>query len=80
MCRDHITEFFLPQFINTVAGQQVAPTGTGPNSRTEEVRAYKCKHPVDDRYVILVDTPGLDDIDQTDFTVLDAVRKWLDDT
>ncbi|KAF5322198.1 hypothetical protein D9619_000405 [Psilocybe cf. subviscida] len=68
------------EFINTVAGCHVAPTGADLNSCTDAVRAYKCKHPVDDRYVILVDTPGLDDSDRTDFAVLDAVTKWLHET
>ncbi|KAF5320958.1 hypothetical protein D9619_000391 [Psilocybe cf. subviscida] len=65
------------EFINTVAGRQVAPTGADLNSCTEEVRAYKCKHPVDDRYVTLVDTP---DSDRTDYIVLDDVTKWLHET
>jgi hypothetical protein len=47
-------------------------------SCTQEVRAYSCLHPNGSgRKVILVDTPGFDDTDRTDYDILRDIAQWL---
>ncbi|KAI1743882.1 P-loop containing nucleoside triphosphate hydrolase protein [Xylaria scruposa] len=49
------------------------------NSCTQEVREYSCTH-FEDVDVRLIDTPGFDDSDRSDASVLKDVSQWLGET
>ncbi|KAF9004220.1 kinase-like domain-containing protein [Cyathus striatus] len=68
-------------FINAVLGHDVAIVGRSMDSCTQDVRAYGCLHPDGSgRKVIMVDTPGFDDSERTDYEVLKDIVNWLADT
>ncbi|KAF9004231.1 hypothetical protein BDQ17DRAFT_1305004 [Cyathus striatus] len=68
-------------FINAVLGHDVAIVGRSMGSCTQDVRAYGCLHPDGSgRKVIMVDTPGFDDSERTDYEVLKDIVNWLADT
>lgn len=47
-------------------------------SCTQEVRAFGCLHPNGSgRKIVLIDTPGFDDTDRTDYDILRSITQWL---
>jgi hypothetical protein len=58
----------------------VAVVGDDLDSCTQVVRAFGCLHPRTGRKVILIDTPGFDDIERTDHNTLKAISRWLEQT
>jgi hypothetical protein len=71
------------QFIRVAAGENIAPVYPGLAGSTSTVKAYRVEKPSiqdpgDPRAsVILVDTPGLDDMD--DLVILEKIRSWITD-
>lgn len=67
-------------FVQTVAGDrfQTEEIGHQLRSATSDVQAlritFKCG---DNRNLVLVDTPGFDDTHKTDFQILEAIVRWL---
>ena len=59
----------------------VGNVGRGLNSCTQKVKAVGCLHPDGKgRKVVLIDTPGFDDTERTDYEVLKAIAEWLKNT
>ena len=66
------------QIIDTLAGQPGRRSGKQLASCTTEVRAVRLhNHPSHGDRLVLVDTPGFDDANKSDFEILDMVSKWL---
>lgn len=69
------------QFINQVFGCKVAEVHDELESCTQTVRAFGCMHPHQTgQKVIIVDTPGFDDSNRTDFEILEELAQWLENT
>lgn len=48
------------------------------DSCTQEVRAFSCLHPNGSgQKVVLVDTPGFNDTERTDYDILQNIALWL---
>ena len=59
----------------------VAIVGDNLVSCTQEVRAFGCSHPDrSGRKVVLVDTPGFDDTERSDYDILNVIALWLEQT
>jgi predicted GTPase len=59
----------------------VADVGDALNSCTQEVRAFGCLHPDGSgRKVVIVDTPGLNDTERSDRSILETIAQWLEQT
>ena len=59
----------------------VAVVGDDSESCTQGVRAFGCLHPDrSGRKVVIVDTPGFNDAQRTDYDVLEIIARWLDQT
>ena len=65
----------LNQFINLASGSKL-DVGTSLKSCTEEVQVSK-QFTVDDRPVVLVDTPGFHDTFKSDMDVLNSIAQWM---
>ena len=66
------------KIIDTLAGQPGKRSGKQLESCTTEVRAVRLhNHPSHGDRLVLVDTPGFDDTNKSDFEILDMVSKWL---
>ena len=63
------------QFIN-LASESKLEVGTNLKSCTEEVQVSK-QFVVDDRPVVLVDTPGFHDTFKSDMDILNSIAQWL---
>ena len=73
----HVFTCFL-KIIDTLTGQLGKRSGKQLESCTTEVRAVRLhNHPVHGDRLVLVDTPGFDDTNKSDFEILDMVSKWL---
>jgi hypothetical protein len=61
--------------------QNLAVVGHGLISCTAEVQVFACYHPDrSGRKFVLVDTPGFNDTEKSDYQVLKTVAKWLEQT
>ncbi|KZP03679.1 hypothetical protein FIBSPDRAFT_704956, partial [Athelia psychrophila] len=58
-------------------GQDGSSIGHGLQTQTSEVRAVRCLHPVDQRPVIFVDTPGFDDTYRSNIETLSLIAGWF---
>ncbi|KAG7284892.1 hypothetical protein NEMBOFW57_009507 [Staphylotrichum longicolle] len=64
-------------FISNLAARDYqSSVGHGLSSRTQEVVEADCS--IDGCSVVLVDTPGFDDINHEDGTILSRIGQWLD--
>jgi len=50
------------------------------DSCTQAVRAFGCLHPRTGSNVVIIDTPGFDDSKRTDYDILKAISRWLEET
>ncbi|KAG6843382.1 hypothetical protein H0H87_005251 [Tephrocybe sp. NHM501043] len=65
-------------FINKVVGEDVAAVGHGLKSQTMGVKAYPFHNPgYPKNRIMLVDTPGFDDITTKDSDILRRIGAWL---
>ncbi|KZP31940.1 hypothetical protein FIBSPDRAFT_713097, partial [Athelia psychrophila] len=64
-------------FIEHATGQSVSSIKHGLESQTDCSRAVRCKNPRDGGFVILVDTPGLDNPHKTDIEVVIEIADFL---
>ncbi|KAG6814645.1 hypothetical protein H0H87_008295 [Tephrocybe sp. NHM501043] len=66
------------RFINKVVGKDVAAVGHGLKSQTTGVKAYPFHNPgYPTHRIMLVDTPGFDDIATKDSDILRRIGAWL---
>ncbi|KAH8825830.1 P-loop containing nucleoside triphosphate hydrolase protein [Flagelloscypha sp. PMI_526] len=65
-------------FINLVSGSNLR-VGTGLNSCTSSIQLSE-PFELDGRSVTLVDTPGFDDTDTSDFDILNMISEYLSDS
>jgi hypothetical protein len=68
------------QFVNTAAGRTEVVVGDDLKSRTRTVQPIRCLHPDGRRNIVLVDTPGFDDINISDSQILRIIANWLKET
>lgn len=66
------------QFISTATGRD-SPLDHGLDPVTSQISAVRNSSP-GPTDVVLVDTPGIDDIDLSDLQNLELVSDWLQDT
>ncbi|KAJ7587373.1 kinase-like domain-containing protein [Mycena floridula] len=65
-------------FINYAMGRTVAAVSHGMDSGTKKIQAFTCVHPDGSgRRIVLVDTPGFDDSEKSDYEILVALSQWL---
>ncbi|KAJ7572926.1 kinase-like domain-containing protein [Mycena floridula] len=65
-------------FINHAMGRMVTAVGHGMASGTDKIQAFTCNHPDGSgRRIVLVDTPGFDDSEKSDYEILVALSQWL---
>jgi len=64
-------------FINHATRQGGQGIGHSLKSQTSEIRAVRCKHPVDQSSVVFVDTPGFDDTHRSDIEILSQIAGWF---
>jgi len=68
----------IAQFINTAAGQEHTTVGHDLRSCTAEIVPVCVAYPaVPDARVVFIDTPGFDDTNVSDITILERVSEWL---
>ncbi|KAF8959522.1 kinase-like domain-containing protein [Flammula alnicola] len=68
-------------FVNTVMGRTVATVDGRFESCTQDVQTFGCMHPNGNgQKIVIVDTPGFDDTNKTDYEVLEEIAKWLEQT
>ncbi|GLB39663.1 putative protein with domain-containing protein [Lyophyllum shimeji] len=68
-------------FINTATKQSAVVVGNDLESCTQDVQAITYPHPDGSgRRVVLVDTPGFDDTERTDYQVLELIANWMKET
>jgi GTPase Era involved in 16S rRNA processing len=66
------------QLINTAAGQERTNVGHDLQSCTAEIMPVCATYPADpNAHVVFIDTPGFDDTDVSDITILERVSEWL---
>ncbi|KAF7966370.1 hypothetical protein HWV62_38917 [Athelia sp. TMB] len=64
-------------FIDYASRQGGQGIGHTLHSQTSDIRAVRCKHPIDKSSVILVDTPGFDDTNKSDIIILGEISQWF---
>ncbi|KAF8159709.1 hypothetical protein B0H34DRAFT_858458 [Crassisporium funariophilum] len=65
-------------FINIAAGiEEATVVGHGLKSCTQNVQVVHCFDKVQNRRVVLVDTPGFDDTNLSDLDILKLIATWL---
>ncbi|KAK4107092.1 P-loop containing nucleoside triphosphate hydrolase protein [Canariomyces notabilis] len=62
-------------FINTATGQDVVKTSSGSKPCTQDPKAIEFR--LDDRTVVLIDTPGFDDSKRSDVRILEDIATWM---
>jgi predicted GTPase len=67
------------QFVNRASGSDLQAVGRGLKSCTTEVKSTPAFF-VNQRRVMLLDTPGFDDTDKSDFDILEEIAKYLTST
>ena len=70
-----LTEISCSQFVNTASGSSLR-AGTGLELCTTEIQLSD-EFVVDGRKVVLIDTPGFDDVTQSDTDVLKTIAVFL---
>ena len=65
------------QFINKAAGIEETEVGHDLKSCTRQIQVVRCLDAQQDRRIVLVDTPGFDDTNISDFNILQVVADWL---
>ncbi|KAJ7587383.1 kinase-like domain-containing protein [Mycena floridula] len=65
-------------FINHAMGRTITAVSHGMASGTNKIQAFTCSYPDDSgRRIVLVDTPGFDDSEKSDYEILVALSQWL---
>ncbi|KAF7966177.1 hypothetical protein HWV62_39756 [Athelia sp. TMB] len=64
-------------FISKAIGGDQETIGYRLKSHTRNIQALRCRHPLDCRSYVLVDTPGFDDIYLSDVDILIEISSWL---
>ncbi|GAB1311850.1 hypothetical protein MFIFM68171_02060 [Madurella fahalii] len=62
-------------FINTATGQDVVKTSPGSQPCTQDPKAIEFR--LDDRTIVLIDTPGFDDSKRSDVRILEDIATWM---
>jgi len=77
----HLLGTFIKKIIDTLAGQQGQRAKDSLASVTQDLEAYRIlDHEQYKSRIVLVDTPGFDDIERTDEQILELIGKWLEKT